>query len=165
MIFQVHDEIEHLMEDDGDMAEMYLTEKKQRLETYPSVEPYGQNRINISNWDRVVSNSAPVSPVASAFSGAAGAHKLQRAFSSITASSKQDSVLSSWSNAENIEQLEMLLEAYFVVIDHTLSKLSSVKFSFFLLNFLYFYETGHKVFSKVYALQLTLLDMICNLGN
>ncbi|GLT27534.1 hypothetical protein SLA2020_025210 [Shorea laevis] len=115
---KVHDEIEHLMDDDGDMAEMYLTEKKQRSEAYSLGA--GQN---LSGGTRVVSQSAPASPVASTN----GAFRLQRTFSSIVSSSKQGSLMSSSSAGENIEQLEMLLEAYFVVIGHTLSKLRSLK--------------------------------------
>ena len=40
--------------------------------------------------------------------------------------SRHESVKSSESAMENIEELEMLLEAYFVVIDSTLNKLTSV---------------------------------------
>ncbi|ESR51160.1 Magnesium transporter MRS2-5 [Citrus sinensis] len=115
---KVHDEIEHLMDDDGDMAAMYLTEKKQRLDSSSD----GYTQTNISSLDRVVSKSAPVSPVGSI----SGAQKLQRAFSSIV-TSKHGSLISSSSNRENVEQLEMLLEAYFVVVDNTLSKLLSLK--------------------------------------
>ncbi|GKU99769.1 hypothetical protein SLEP1_g12566 [Rubroshorea leprosula] len=115
---KVHDEIEHLMDDDGDMAEMYLTEKKKRSEVYSLGD--GQN---LYGGTRMVSKSAPVSPVASTN----GAFRLQRTFSSIVSSSKQGSLMSSSSAGENIEQLEMLLEAYFVVIGHTLSKLLSLK--------------------------------------
>lgn len=115
---KVRDEIEHLMDDDGDMAAMYLTEKKQRLDSSSD----GYTQTNISSLDRVVSKSAPVSPVGSI----SGAQKLQRAFSSIV-TSKHGSLISSSSNRENVEQLEMLLEAYFVVVDNTLSKLLSLK--------------------------------------
>lgn len=115
---KVHDEIEHLMDDDGDMAAMYLTEKKQRLDSSSD----GYTQTNISSLDRVVSKSAPVSPVGSI----SGAQKLQRAFSSIV-TSKHGSLISSSSNRENVEQLEMLLEAYFVVVDNTLSKLLALK--------------------------------------
>lgn len=118
---KVRDEIEHLMDDDGDMAEMYLTEKKQRSEAYSVSD---QNiQTDDSGVARLGSKSAPVSPVASL----SGRHKLQRAFSSIISPSKHGSFLSSSSIGENIDQLEMLLEAYFVVIDNTLSKLLSLK--------------------------------------
>lgn len=118
---KVRDELEQLMDDDGDMAEMYLTEKKLRSE---GNTPSELNALtNFSGGTGLVSKSAPVSPVASTN----GAQRLQRAFSSIVSSSKQGSLISSSNGGENIEQLEMLLEAYFVAIDHTLSKLSSLK--------------------------------------
>lgn len=108
------------MDDDGDMAEMYLTEKKLRSEgnTPREINPL----TNFSGGIRQVSKSAPVSPIAPT----SGAPRLQRAFSSIVTASKQGSLTSSH-GGDNIEQLEMLLEAYFVVIDHTLSKLLSVR--------------------------------------
>ncbi|KAA8532897.1 hypothetical protein F0562_032986 [Nyssa sinensis] len=118
--FQVCDEIEHLMDDDGDMAEMYLTEKKLRREAYPSSDSYSQTSIlGGARWG---SKSAPVSPVGSS----SGARKLQRAFSSMS-SSKHGSFVASSNSGENIDQLEMLLEAYFVVVDNTLTKLLLLK--------------------------------------
>lgn len=117
---KVSDEIEHLMDDDGDMAEMYLTEKKQRNETLINNDEQG--RIGNSSRARVESISAPVSPVGSS----TGLPKLHRTFSSIS-SSKHGSFISSSTGQENVDQLEMLLEAYFVVIDHSLHKLLSLK--------------------------------------
>lgn len=107
------------MDDDGDMAEMYLTEKKLKKEAYTSNELYSQTEE--SGGAGVVSKSAPVSPVGST----SGVRKLQRAFSCLS-SSKHGSLSSSSSSWENIDQLEMLLEAYFVVSDNTLNKSSSV---------------------------------------
>lgn len=118
------------MDDDGDMAEMYLTEKKQRYEGYSSSEQIAHPEISgglISDELRSISKSAPISPVGEA----SASRKLQRAFSSIVTSGKHGSLLSTSSVGENIDQLEMLLEAYFVVIDNTLSKLSSVRITFF----------------------------------
>lgn len=117
---KVCDEIEHLMDDDGDMAEMYLTEKKEREEAYHASDMYSQ--ADLSGGGRMVSKSEPVSPVGSI----SGMHKLQRAFSNIS-SSRHGSFLSSSSVGENIDQLEMLLEAYFVVVDSTLNNLLSLK--------------------------------------
>ncbi|CAM8956060.1 unnamed protein product [Rhodiola kirilowii] len=118
---KVRDEIEQLMDDDGDMAEMYLTDKKQRMEAHTPTETYAYNR----NLDETqgFSRSAPVSPVGSIN----GSQRLQRAFSSIVGSSKHGSLSYSSTADEHIEQLEMLLEAYFVVIDNTLSKVLSLK--------------------------------------
>nr|DAD35047.1 TPA_asm: hypothetical protein HUJ06_005687 [Nelumbo nucifera] len=118
---KVRDEIEQLMDDDGDMAEMYLTEKKERMEAYSSSEQYFQNNVLVGAG--MMSKSAPVSPVDSS----SGAHRLERALSSILSSSKHGSLLGSSNNGESIVELEMLLEAYFVVIDNTLNKLLSLK--------------------------------------
>lgn len=138
--FQVRDEIEHLMDDDGDMAEMYLTEKKEKMEGYMSNDPDIDNIPSVGvKW---ISKSAPVSPVAPVSPGAAtiGSQKLQRALSSITRSSQHESITtSSSSQKEDIVELEMLLEAYFVFIDHTLSKLSSVRL---ILSFLFCCHSG-----------------------
>lgn len=117
---KVCDEIEHLMNDDGDMAEMYLTEKKERSDSLANSEICDQ--ISTTEDVKGASKSVPVSPVGSS----SGIHKLQRAFSTMT-STKHGSFLSSSSGGENIDQLEMLLEAYFVVVDNSLNKLLSLK--------------------------------------
>lgn len=114
---KVRDEIEHLMDDDGDMAEMCLTEKR-RSDTYLSNDGF-QTRTPGTE----TSKSAPASPERSL----SGVQILQRAFSSIANSSKHGSSIGSSDNGERIQPLEMLLEAYFVVIDNTLNKLLSLK--------------------------------------
>ncbi|KAB5573097.1 hypothetical protein DKX38_000291 [Salix brachista] len=115
---KVRDEIEQLMDDDGDMAEMYLTEKKSRMES----SFYGdQSLMGFRSNDGGTSISAPVSPVASP----PDSRKLEKNLS--IARSRHESMRSSESATENIEELEMLLEAYFVVIDSTLNKLTSLK--------------------------------------
>ncbi|KAF9688864.1 hypothetical protein SADUNF_Sadunf01G0032300 [Salix dunnii] len=115
---KVRDEIEQLMDDDGDMAEMYLTEKKSRMES----SLYGdQSLMGFRSNDGGTSISAPVSPVSSP----PDSRKLEKSLS--IARSRHESMRSSESATENIEELEMLLEAYFVVIDSTLNKLTSLK--------------------------------------
>ncbi|KAG6511702.1 magnesium transporter MRS2-10-like [Zingiber officinale] len=115
---KVRDEIEQLMDDDGDMAEMYLTEKKIHMET----SYFGDQSIHgFNSAGGAVSASAPVSPVSSP----PGSRKLEKTLS--LARSRLDSMKSSSTITENIEELEMLLEAYFVVIDSTLNKLTSLK--------------------------------------
>ena len=104
------------MDDDGDMAEMYLTEKKRRMET----SFYGdQSLMGYKSMD-AASVSAPVSPVSSP----PDFRKLEKSLS--IARSRHESMRSTESNTGSIEELEMLLEAYFVVIDSTLNKLTSV---------------------------------------
>ncbi|KNA23422.1 hypothetical protein SOVF_024930 [Spinacia oleracea] len=115
---KVRDEIEQLMDDDGDMAEMYLTEKKSRME----MSMYGEQSIlGLRSNDGAVSISAPVSPVSSALDS----RRLEKSFS--VSRSRLGSMRSSESATESIEELEMLLEAYFVVIDSTYNKLTSLK--------------------------------------
>ncbi|KAL3819129.1 hypothetical protein ACJIZ3_005034 [Penstemon smallii] len=116
---KVRDEIEQLMDDDGDMAEMYLTEKKRRME---SSSFYGdQSLMGYRSNDGPLSFSAPVSPVSSP----PDSRKLDKCLS--ISRSRHESVRSSESATNSIEELEMLLEAYFVVIDSTLNKLTSLK--------------------------------------
>ncbi|KAI3521156.1 hypothetical protein L1887_10617 [Cichorium endivia] len=107
---KVRDEIEQLMDDDGDMAEMYLTEKKKRMES-----------ISYGGEQSMESVSAPVSPVSSP----PDYRKLEKSLS--FARSRHDSMRSSENGKQHIEEMEMLLEAYFVVIDSTLNKLTSLK--------------------------------------
>jgi len=117
---KVRDEIEQLMDDDGDMAEMYLTEKKLRMESsvFGDQSLLGYNSAGVAG----TSASAPVSPVSSPTES----RKLEKAFS--LCRSRHDSVKSSDNTTtEHIQELEMLLEAYFVVIDSTLNKLTSLK--------------------------------------
>ncbi|GMH01791.1 hypothetical protein Nepgr_003630 [Nepenthes gracilis] len=118
---KVHDGIEQLMDDDGDMAEMYLTEKKRRMEAYASNNSCLQD--NTSVGAKGVWNSAPVSPTTSTNE----AKRFQGEFRSIASSDRHGSFMSSSNYVEDVVELEMLLEAYFVTIDHTLSKLSSLK--------------------------------------
>ncbi|CAM0903957.1 unnamed protein product [Alopecurus aequalis] len=121
---KVRDEIEQLMDDDGDMAEMYLTEKKRRMEESLLDEQGLQgigNNVFGSSFSAPVSLSAPVSPISSP----PASRRLDSQFS--FARSRHDSFKSSESSQYNIEELEMLLEAYFVVIDYTLNKLTSLK--------------------------------------
>ncbi|KAG8095036.1 hypothetical protein GUJ93_ZPchr0012g18935 [Zizania palustris] len=113
---KVRDEIEQLMDDDGDMAEMYLTEKKMRME-FGDQSLLGYNSVGAG-----ASVSAPVSPVSSPTES----RKLEKTFS--LCRSRHDSVKSSDNTTtEHIQELEMLLEAYFVVIDSSLNKLTSLK--------------------------------------
>lgn len=105
------------MDDDGDMAEMYLTEKKRRMEA----SVYGdQSLMGYRSTDGMLSISAPVSPVSSP----PDSRKLEKSLS--IARSRHESMRSIESNTDSVEELEMLLEAYFVVIDSTLNKLTSV---------------------------------------
>ncbi|URE47374.1 Magnesium transporter [Musa troglodytarum] len=115
---QVRDEIEQLMDDDGDMAEMYLTAKKMHMDSSLDGD---QSLHGSSSAGDGVSVSSPVSPVSSP----PESRKLEKTLS--LSRSRYESTKCSDSTTENIEELEMLLEAYFVVIDSTLNKLTSLK--------------------------------------
>ena len=113
---QVRDEIEQLMDDDGDMAEMYLTVKKERLENYFYKEQAGTFYAGLGAGG---SMSAPVSPVCSLPESRKMDKNLSMAASRHSSSRVSD-------DGSDIQELEMLLEAYFVVIDAILNKLTSV---------------------------------------
>ncbi|CAK9237036.1 unnamed protein product [Sphagnum troendelagicum] len=123
---KVRDEIEQLMDDDGDMAELYLTEKKERMAVPPLDSTTYFNYK--SSMGAGASMSAPVSPVCSPTSTGHGQFQeksLEQMHS--LARSQQSHDASSQNEDYRVEELEMLLEAYFVVIDGTLNKLSSLK--------------------------------------
>lgn len=118
------------MDDDGDMAEMYLTDKKGRME---SSSFYGdQSLMGFRSIDPAFSLSAPVTPVSSP----PDSRKLEKTLS--TGRSRHGSMRSTESGTERIEELEMLLEAYFVVIDSTLNKLTSVYISHIICGVCFF---------------------------
>ncbi|CAM6102871.1 unnamed protein product [Calypogeia fissa] len=123
---KVRDEIEQLMDDDGDMAEMYLTHKMERQAPYFQFSESNIERSNSlartrSGAPAGSSMSAPVSPVGSP----SGGHVLEKSWSMVK--SIPDSISKGSRSEEDVEELEMLLEAYFVVIDGTLNKLTSLK--------------------------------------
>ncbi|KAK8921069.1 Magnesium transporter MRS2-F [Platanthera zijinensis] len=97
---KVRDELEHLLDDDMDMAEMYLTEKlaSQQVGDISSRVDIGNDELELDE-DR----DEDAKTESESTSESSGAFKL------------------------NIEELEMLLEAYFVQIDGTLNKLSTLR--------------------------------------
>lgn len=114
---KVRDEIEQLMDDDGDMAEMYLTEKKERTEGGFYKEQAVTAYAGIGAGGSL---SAPVSPVCSP----TDSRRLEKTFSIATSRHSSSRVSE---DGNDIQELEMLFEAYFVVIDATLNKLTSLK--------------------------------------
>ncbi|KAJ6852890.1 magnesium transporter MRS2-F-like [Iris pallida] len=98
---KVRDELEHLLDDDMDMAEMYLTEKLM-------FHPVGENSSRV-DLDNDASGS--------------GEDGEDEDLKNDTASSRGSYL----GFKPSIEELEMLLEAYFVQIDGTLNKLSTLR--------------------------------------
>lgn len=145
---KVRDELEQLLDDDGDMAEMYLTDKLmgQHLDGHSS-------RMSLDGVDEFASQLEPdqdLSDIEGNMTSVEGTvenlHALQNVSLGIideapmpdgsipsgpgvgsesTNSSKSSS--SGDSKHLDVEELEMLLEAYFVQIDGTLNKLSALR--------------------------------------
>ncbi|XP_058087372.1 magnesium transporter MRS2-F-like isoform X2 [Magnolia sinica] len=97
---EVRDEIEHLLDDDMDMAEMYLTDK---LAQQSLSDASSRDELDI------------------------GAFELGNERDEDTKSKSRSFNESSRGFKPDIEELEMLLEAYFVQIDGTLQKLSTMR--------------------------------------
>lgn len=97
---KVRDELEHLLDDDVDMAEMYLTEKftyNQVDEGSFTEDPENDDSDMDDKRDEYIKNESASSRIS--YSGL----------------------------KPNIDELEMLLEAYFVQIDGILNKLSTLR--------------------------------------
>lgn len=97
----MRDEIEHLLDDNEDMAQLYLTRKWIQNQQSDAVlsETTGLNSI------------VPIAP------------HLRRVSSTRSGSFRSNL------NDHDVEDLEMLLEAYFVQLDGTRNKILSVSFS------------------------------------
>ncbi|XP_058088639.1 magnesium transporter MRS2-F-like isoform X2 [Magnolia sinica] len=95
---KVRDELEHLLDDDTDMAEMYLTDK------------LDHQQYEETSWRDEVDDDA---------------FKIDDEMDEDSKSKAKSSYISSNGFKPNIEELEMLLEAYFTQIEGTLSKLST----------------------------------------
>lgn len=93
---KVRDELEQLLDDDDDMADLYLSRKL----------------------------AAPVSPVSG--SGAAWYPSSPTVVSKISRASRA-SMATGRGDENDVEELEMLLEAYFMQIDGTLNKLTTLR--------------------------------------
>lgn len=95
----MRDEIEHLLDDNEDMAQLYLTRK------------LIQNQQSEALLGAMASNNIT-----------AIAPSLRRLSSNRSGSM----VISNYSNDHDVEDLEMLLEAYFMQLDGTRNKILSV---------------------------------------
>ncbi|XP_059069196.1 magnesium transporter MRS2-10 isoform X2 [Cryptomeria japonica] len=140
---KVRDKIEQLMDDDEGLAGMCLTEKKERSEekTEECMEDALYRAQSLQSYIPLgagCSVSDPVFPLHSRdesqkheeqlswehirHESTDGDQKMEKKFN--FACSRYESTNG---DQEDIEELEMLLEAYFVVIDSTLNKLTSLK--------------------------------------
>ncbi|XP_004296095.1 PREDICTED: magnesium transporter MRS2-3-like [Fragaria vesca subsp. vesca] len=99
---KVRDEIEHLLDDDEDMAEMYLTDKLSVESDLENSSTSSMNEQMRNEIDDEIHQAAEAN---------------DRNSHTGTGTSKQ----------LDVEELEMLLEAYFVQIDGTLNNLSTLR--------------------------------------
>ncbi|XP_074312749.1 magnesium transporter MRS2-3-like [Silene latifolia] len=134
---KVRDELEHLLDDDDDMAEMYLTEKlaEQNLDgsSLSSVNELDDENEDVQPDmdDRI---PAEIPPEIHGGSGryesdAANLHDHHYGMAPTLARSgtRTSMTHSAVSKHLDVEELEMLLEAYFVQIDGTLNKLTTLR--------------------------------------
>ncbi|KAI3912361.1 hypothetical protein MKX01_038423 [Papaver californicum] len=99
---KVRDELENLLDDDMDMAEMYLTDKLVHL---GSEEAASKDDKEINNDECESDNESD---------------------DDVDSQSNKSSMLTGYFKP-NVEELEMLLEAYFAQIEGTLNKLSTMR--------------------------------------
>ncbi|KAL0437404.1 UNVERIFIED_CONTAM: Magnesium transporter MRS2-2 [Sesamum radiatum] len=94
---KVRDELEQLLDDDDDMADLYLSRKS-------AVSASSPTDFGHAKWQLTADESPTVSS------------KISRT-SAVTSSQEEN----------NVEELEMLLEAYFVQIESTMNKLTTLR--------------------------------------
>ncbi|CAN1253298.1 Magnesium transporter MRS2-3 [Linum perenne] len=114
---KVRDELEHLLDDDEDMAEMYLTEKLASMEN--STASSFSNGAEAAREGQGPSTSYDPDIQAASDHPYSVHGALSRTLTSTTRSALSKHL--------DVEELEMLLEAYFVQIDGTLNKLSTLR--------------------------------------
>ncbi|WOG82555.1 hypothetical protein DCAR_0101720 [Daucus carota subsp. sativus] len=127
---KVRDELEQLLDDDEDMAEMYLTEKMlQRLENSTISSMNDEAGVEDgSDIDGTIPDDVYVEGDSQHIDNQQnhlfGASNVPGRDSHGTRTSTAHSAIS---KQLDVEELEMLLEAYFVQIDGTLNKLSTLR--------------------------------------
>lgn len=140
---KVRDELEHLLDDDEDMAEMYLTDKLVEQNFEDSSVSSIDEQVGV---DDVVlqSDMDDRNPVEISLEGNGGStiydgdlqhignHQEQlyggaKTLSRGSHGTHTSTTRSAISKQLDVEELEMLLEAYFVQIDGTLNKLSTLR--------------------------------------
>lgn len=139
---KVRDELEHLLDDDEDMAEMYLTDKlMEQLENSSVSSISGQDGIDEEVIQSNMDDRVPVEISMDANAGSTSYnadtphidHQQERLYGGPNALSRgsrgthTSTTRSAISKHLDVEELEMLLEAYFVQIDGTLNKLNTLR--------------------------------------
>ncbi|KAI9180322.1 hypothetical protein LWI28_003588 [Acer negundo] len=133
---KVRDELEQLLDDDDDMAEMYLTEKLlQQLENSSTASTNERDDMDDevlqSNMDdrnpAEISLDATGGPTNYDGNTQDNLFTAQNVLSRDSHGTHTSTTHSAISKQLDVEELEMLLEAYFVQIDGTLNKLSTLR--------------------------------------
>ncbi|PIN08914.1 Magnesium transporters: CorA family [Handroanthus impetiginosus] len=131
---KVRDELEHLLDDDEDMAEMYLTDKLQQ-QLLESSSASSVNELDTMNEEVAqpdVEHRTPIEIMMGGDISDSDVHetvKLQEQSNAFRRHSDQADTSMQSATARNldVEELEMILEAYFVQIEGTLNKLSTLR--------------------------------------
>ncbi|XVE91200.1 hypothetical protein DITRI_Ditri20bG0135200 [Diplodiscus trichospermus] len=118
-IRKIRDEIEKVMDDSEEMAEMYLTEKKRKMMESSSNISDGFLMGFRSNDGGPLGISDPMR-----FCAVSSPSETRRITKNLSC---HKSMMNSEISAKNLEELESLLEAYFVAIDSILNKLVTVR--------------------------------------
>ncbi|XP_030486493.1 magnesium transporter MRS2-3 [Cannabis sativa] len=133
---KVRDELEHLLDDDEDMAEMYLTEKliEQQLENSSTASINERDDdLRRSDMDDRIPNEIALEAGASFRTYEGDLENTDNAQDQLFGAHRDShgthtsTTRSAISKNLDVEELEMLLEAYFVQIDGTLNKLSTLR--------------------------------------
>ncbi|RYR66366.1 hypothetical protein Ahy_A03g012361 [Arachis hypogaea] len=107
---KVRDELEHLSDDDDDMDEVYLTEKLQQLHSSSA------SSINDDDVDNDHHNQLDVDD-----------RHVYMLLVGVSRDNRASTTYSTTTKHLDMEELEMLLEAYFVQINGTLNKLCTLR--------------------------------------
>ncbi|XP_028767756.1 magnesium transporter MRS2-3-like [Neltuma alba] len=125
---KVRDELEHLLDDDEDMAEMYLTDKLvQQLEDSSASSMNDKDDTEDQELQTDMDGRIPAEISLETGGGFARYEDHQNALGRDSHGTRTSATYSTITKQLDVEELEMLLEAYFVQIDGTLNKLSTLR--------------------------------------
>lgn len=125
---KVRDELEHLLDDDEDMAEMYLTDKlEQQLEESSASSMNDKDDMEDEELQTNMDGRIPAEISLETGGGSARYEDHQNTLGRDSHGTRTSITYSTVTKQLDVEELEMLLEAYFVQIDGTLNKLSTLR--------------------------------------
>ncbi|XP_054778852.1 magnesium transporter MRS2-3 isoform X2 [Prosopis cineraria] len=125
---KVRDELEHLLDDDEDMAEMYLTDKlEQQLEDSSASSMNDKDDMEGQELQTNMDGRIPAEISLETGGGSACYEDHQNTLGRDSHGTRTSITYSTVTKQLDVEELEMLLEAYFVQIDGTLNKLSTLR--------------------------------------